>query len=164
MTDRHPPPNPQTAGDGSPPFDPFMLEAQKAHNSTGSAAPAPMQHGGRRRFGIPAPLLGLVLALAVAVPTVVATLPAGQDGSDEGGGGAELAAPKESPSEQAKPETTDPGDQWVPAVEDCVESLPGLRANCKILLREHPRAAALYLDCRELGLAADRCLATLPRR
>jgi hypothetical protein len=165
MTDRHPPPNPQTAGDGSPPFDPFTLEVQKAHSSTGPIAPGPMQHVGRRRFGIPAPLLGLQLALAVAVPTVVATLPAGQDASDGNGGGANFSAPAdEAQTERAEPPTTDPGTRWLPAVKDCVESLPRLRAGCEILLREHPRAAARYLDCRGLGLPADRCLAALPRK
>jgi hypothetical protein len=180
MTDGHPPPTPQTAGDGPSPFDPFMLEPQKAHNSTGSPAPPPMQRG-RRRMRIPGPLLGLLLALAVAVPTVVATLqPAGQDSSGEAGGGVssqpqddaqsttESPPPSSdriprdhTPAPPADPPSTAPGPELL-AIEDCVESLPGLRGSCETLLGQDSQAAARYLDCRGLGLPADRCLVAAP--
>jgi hypothetical protein len=192
MTDGHTPQTPQSAGDGSPPFDPFTLEPQKAHISTGSAAPPPIQHAGRRRFGIPAPVLGLLLALAVAVPTIVATSgPAGQESSDGGADSsvqkpapADPAPPSEGFGEQAEPlppptardapdasplppvdpPNTDPGRQHLLAVEDCVENALALRAACDVVLGEDSRAAARYLDCREVGLTADRCLEALPPR
>jgi hypothetical protein len=181
MTDSRPP-SPQTAADG--PFDPFALEEQKAHNSTGSPAPA-----GRRRLRIPPPLLGLLLALAVAVPTIVATLqPAGQSSSDGGAspsvgepatppdpappstGDGEQAAPPptrgDDPDGAPLPEEspgTDQGSLQALAVEDCAASLPGLRGDCEITLGGDLSAAIRYMDCRRLGLPADECLVAPPR-
>jgi hypothetical protein len=172
MTDGYPPSTPYPAGD-RPPFDPFVLEPQKAHNSTGSPAPA---HPGRRRLRIPGPLLGLLLALAVAVPTVVATLPpAGQDSSDGGSaapadqaspseGGGELAPlPDQTPSGPADPPSSGPGWQQSLAVEDCLENARGLWISCEDILREDAETAARYLACREAGLPADKCLVAPPR-
>jgi hypothetical protein len=233
MTSGHPPPSPQTPGDGSSPFvpfvqetqkahkstgsggssapfDPFVGEAQKAHHSTNSGAPQPMHRS--RGFRIPPAFLGLLLAVAVAVPTVVATLPqtgqappgdaaapqgpadpapppvgdegpgdaAPPPGGDEGPGDAApppaagrepadpapppalgVDPPDEAPAPPAEPPATPPGSQEQQAVEDCVESLPGLRASCEIVLGEDPGAAALYLDCREVGAPADGCLRAL---
>ena len=186
MTSGYPPPSPDPPGHGSSPFVPFAQEAQKAHHSTGSGAPQPMQ--GPRRFGIPPAFLGLLLALAVAVPTVVATLPqSGQAPSDgaatpsvrgdappdagsppaRGGDPADPVAPPDKgtdPPDQAPPSdppTTNPGLQQLQAVEDCVASLPARSAGCESVLGQDAGAAALYLDCREVGAAAERCLSVL---
>jgi hypothetical protein len=201
MAASHSDPPPPTAPDGSGPFDPFTLEPQKAHSSTGSGASPPMQHAGSRRFRIPPAFLALLLALVVAVPTVVSTLsPTGQapsdggsapsvgseapaDGADDEGGGTgspalpptegrepaqpslpdaqEQELPDPAPPPPAEPPTAEPESQQLRAVEDCVASLPALRASCEIVLGEDSGAAASYLECRELGAAADRCLPTL---
>jgi hypothetical protein len=184
MTDGYPPSTPYPAGD-RPPFDPFVLEPQKAHNSTGSPAPA---HPGRRRLRIPGPLLGLLLALAVAVPVIAGTLqPSGQDSADVPTGAAggddgqsaparpdtgseqqdeptpppSLGAPEEAPAPPLDPPSTAPGAEQLGAIEDCLENALGLRAACDAL-GTLPQAAERYLDCREVGLAADRCLEALP--
>lgn len=162
MADSHPSPSP-VPPDKSP-FNPFGLEPQKAHNSTGSGGPPPTQPVSPRRFRIPPAFLGLLLAVAVAVPTVLATLPpAGQAPSD---GGAAPAVQGDAPPDTGSPPTTsgdpaNPGRQ-LQAVEDCAEGMPDLRASCATLLGEDAHAAALYLNCRGTGLPAKNCLAALP--
>lgn len=176
MTSGYPPPSPDPPGHGSSPFVPFAQEAQKAHHSTGSSAPQPMQ--GPRRFGIPPAFLGLLLALAVAVPTVVATLPqsgqAPSDGvatpSEQGDAPPDAGSPRArggdpaDPVAPSDPPTTDPGLQPLQAVEDCVASLPARSAGCESVLGQDAGAAALYLECREDGAAAENCLSMLRGR
>jgi hypothetical protein len=181
MTDGHAPPSPQTTGDGSPPFDPFVLEPQKARSSTGAAGPGSVEHGGSRGFRIPPAFLGLVLALAVAVPVVVGTLPqSGQAPSDPGAAPSleqetpsepadpappppiSREAPEEAPPPPPEPEAADPDSRQLLAVQDCAASLPGLRTNCEIVLGNNAETAARYLDCRDAGVAAARCLEVVP--
>ena len=189
MTDGPQPP-PYPPGESRPPFDPFVLEPQKAHMSTGSvgsqtsfepfAQEAQMAHHSTssgppdsmqrsRGFRIPPAFLGLLLALAVAVPIVIATLP--QSGQAPSGDAAAPQRPADpvapppagrEPADPAAPlPAIPPGSQELQAVEDCAASLPGLQLSCETVLGGDPGAAALYLDCREVGAAAERCLSVL---
>jgi hypothetical protein len=196
MASGHPPPSPEPPGHGSspfvpfvqetqkahhstsssgsaPPFDPFALDSQRAHHSTNSGAPEPMQRS--RGFRIPPAFLGLLIALAVAVPTVVATLPQSGQAPSDGGAAPSVQgdAPPDpgsppatggdpaDPAPPSDPPATDPGLQQRQAVEDCVASLRDPSAACENVLGEDAGAAALYLDCREAGAAAENCLSVL---
>jgi hypothetical protein len=176
------PSSPDTPGHGSSPFVPFVQETQKAqkstgsggasvssdpwvpepqmaHHSTSSGPPQSMQRS--RGFRIPPSFLGLLLALAVAVPTVIATLPqSGQAPSDGGGAAPSLQrdAPPETgsppaagrePADPAAPpdQGADPPDQAPPA--DPPDQAPPA----------DPPAADPGLQQRQ---AVEDCLASLP--
>lgn len=137
MTDGHPPPSTPAADENSGPFTPFVLEPVKAF---------------RRLVTQPA-FMGLLVALLVAVPTVVATLPGGGDPASD------KAVVEPTPPTDQVPDDNSIGLQ---AYEDCVRS-PWLRANCEAAaLKSGGSAAALYLECRNASLTAERCLAKLP--
>jgi len=201
MAGGHQSPPPDPSGQGSSPFPPFVTEHHNAHHPTSSGPPQSMQRS--RGFRIPPAFLGLLLALAVAVPTVVATLPQSGQAPSDGGGAtpsvqeeappdtgsppasgrepADPAAPPDqgtdlpdpAPPEQAPPAdapeqapptdppAADPGLQQRQAVEDCLASFPDPSAGCERVLGEDAGAAALYLDCREAGAAAENCLSVL---
>lgn len=105
--------------------------------------------------------LALLLALVVAVPVVLATLP--RPGGDNAGDPS-VGAPAQSESERSAPSTTAPGsglgadDQRVDAYEDCIEKVARLPGRCEVLLSDETNGATLYLDCRRAGIAADRCI------
>jgi hypothetical protein len=89
-------PSSDPPGHGSSPLVPFAQETQKAHHPISSGPPETMRRS--RGFRIPPAFLGLLLALAVAVPTVVATLPqSGQAPSD--GGAATPSVGRDAPSD-----------------------------------------------------------------
>ena len=118
MAGGHPPPSPDPARTSSSPFVPFAsggaegTPLDRLRRATADASPCPAVSG------IPPAFLGLLLALAVAVPTVLATLPhAGQAPSD---GGAAPSVRGDAPPDAGSPPARggDPAEPVAPPPQD----------------------------------------------